>query len=435
MADPNTKQFTRELTKTVNGQLIDSSIRHAHYIASLEGQVANRTLSFLNDELIPDMKRRLERQMARYATKRPTGTWTMRQLNELTAGYVKTLQAGVLEAGEAVKSELKALAIGEAEWNRAILSGVMEPYIDWTPNLPSVNTLDKLVDSRPFQGKSVGKWFNDLAGDVQDEFVKQIKLGVAGGETPKQITSRILKSADYPARHTKTLVRTAVNHIANEASMATFAENKDVVKLWRFVATLDSRTTDICASYDNLTFNVGEGPYPPLHHQCRSKEAPVTKSWAELGLSGFGLKEISERQRAALGGPVSGKVNYPEWLKGQSLKIKQLRMGKKWGKRFHDKEVTWEDYLYRKGGPKAQFKNAPKSAKWTPNPRKADVVEKRQAILSKAAVQHRRRTAVVREHYREVRERTFQVREHYRRMAKAADRAFLRRIRKLRLGE
>jgi SPP1 gp7 family putative phage head morphogenesis protein len=46
-------------------------------------------------------------------------------------------------------------------------------------------------------------------------------------------------------------------------------------KKYRYVATLDSRTSSICAALDGREFEYGKGPMPPQHFNCRSTTVPI----------------------------------------------------------------------------------------------------------------------------------------------------------------
>ena len=50
------------------------------------------------------------------------------------------------------------------------------------------------------------------------------------------------------------LIRTEVNHFANESEMLAY-EELDIEK-YRFIATLDKATCECCAELDNKIFNV-----------------------------------------------------------------------------------------------------------------------------------------------------------------------------------
>ena len=73
------------------------------------------------------------------------------------------------------------------------------------------------------------------------------------------------------------LARTEMNHISNKGTMEAYKKSK-VVSEYEYVATLDSRTSDICASMDGRVFKLSEAQsginMPPLHPHCRSTTIP-----------------------------------------------------------------------------------------------------------------------------------------------------------------
>ena len=73
------------------------------------------------------------------------------------------------------------------------------------------------------------------------------------------------------------LARTEMNHISNKGTMEAYKKS-GVVSEYEYVATLDSRTSDICASMDGKIFKLSEAQsginMPPLHPHCRSTTIP-----------------------------------------------------------------------------------------------------------------------------------------------------------------
>ena len=68
------------------------------------------------------------------------------------------------------------------------------------------------------------------------------------------------------------LVRTELNYVQNQAALDSI---KDAgVTYYRFIATLDNRTTPLCRSKDGEVFAVDDAEpgtnMPPLHPRCRS---------------------------------------------------------------------------------------------------------------------------------------------------------------------
>lgn len=127
------------------------------------------------------------------------------------------------------------------------------------------------------------------------------------------------------------LVRTEVNHFANEAEMLSY-EELDVEK-YRYIATLDKRTCDRCGELDNKVFNVKDKKHgkncPPLHANDRCTTVAV-----------FDDDTIEGPKRIARD-PVTGKnyyidqnISYEEWKKeidnkyGKGTLEKQQKMYK-----------------------------------------------------------------------------------------------------------
>ena len=185
-------------------------------------------------------------------------------------------------------------------------------------------------------GDVVSKAFRGLAESQAQRFNVIVRTGLLTGEPTAQIARRMVGSLNFgqlakTARQqalaggelTKaadhqvlTLVRTSVQQVANAASEQVYKANQDVTQKYRYVATLDSRTSAICASLDGQEFEYGKGPQPPIHFNCRSTTVPI------VDYEGLGLtppeKVIGIGKRASAEGPVPANVTYGKWLQGQS---------------------------------------------------------------------------------------------------------------------
>ena len=119
-------------------------------------------------------------------------------------------------------------------------------------------------------------------------------------------------------------------------SIHKFEENEDVIKGVQWIATLDERTTDICAGLDAEIFPINSGPRPPAHFRCRSTVVPVLKSWKEMGIK---LKEAPEGTRTSMDGQVSRKITYGDWLKNQPKDVQNEVLGVKKAELFRTGKV------------------------------------------------------------------------------------------------
>lgn len=183
----------------------------------------------------------------------------------------------------------------------------------------SFNTIDKNLVNRLLNERWSGKnyseriWTNtDILAESVSEIVGGALLSGQGIEkTTRQIKDRFNVSKYYAER----LVRTETNHFNNEADAMAYEELG--LDKYVFVATLDSRTSEICQSMDNKVFEYKkrqEGVnFPPLHPNCRSKTRAYLGEEAE--------KELIRRAR----NPITGKnevipnMSYSNWLKNKNI--------------------------------------------------------------------------------------------------------------------
>lgn len=180
-------------------------------------------------------------------------------------------------------------------------------------------------------GQVVEKAFRGIATSQAEQFSQVVRNGLLSGETTPSIASRLIGNLQFnEARPIKgiiagggqstavannqvmALVRTSINQVANAASQQVYEANQDITKKYRYVATLDSRTSSICRALDGREFEYGRGPKPPQHFNCRSTTVPV------IDYEALGFPPPPEGKRAAAGGMVPTGTTYGEWLAKQS---------------------------------------------------------------------------------------------------------------------
>lgn len=82
----------------------------------------------------------------------------------------------------------------------------------------------------------------------------QLTANSMSGKSIQRISSELASFMNIGLYNATRLVRTEVNHFANEGEMLTY-EELDIQK-YRFIATLDKRTCKHCAKLDNQVFDV-----------------------------------------------------------------------------------------------------------------------------------------------------------------------------------
>ncbi len=177
-------------------------------------------------------------------------------------------------------------------------------------------------------GEVVTKAFRGIAVDQAERFSQVVRQGLLTGEPTPAIAKRLIGSLQF-GEEAKTvkqliaaggqatavadnqviaLVRTSINQVANTASQQVYEANQDITPRYRYVATLDTRTSAICRALDGREFEYGKGPTPPQHFNCRSTTVPVI-DYKELGFT-----PPPAGTRASADGQVPVNTTYGKWL-------------------------------------------------------------------------------------------------------------------------
>jgi SPP1 gp7 family putative phage head morphogenesis protein len=197
-------------------------------------------------------------------------------------------------------------------------------------------------------GETVEKAFRGIATRQQEGLARTIRQGVFSGESTQQIASRMIGRLEFGQRGSvrqiaqaggemtklanhqiRTIVRTSVNQVQNQASQAVYAANSKVAPKYEYVATLDSRTSPICQRLDGREFSYNKGPTPPQHFNCRSTTVPVVdfdglqKKYPELEKP----PETALDTRPSITGRVPQGTPYGNWLLQQDKKLQVKTLG------------------------------------------------------------------------------------------------------------
>lgn len=99
---------------------------------------------------------------------------------------------------------------------------------------------------------SIRIWKN--SSKLGDYLKKQMLPNIISGKSIQKISQELEQSMNIGIYNATRLIRTEVNHFANESEMLAYEELD--IKKYRFIATLDKVTCEHCAELDNKIFNV-----------------------------------------------------------------------------------------------------------------------------------------------------------------------------------
>lgn len=192
-------------------------------------------------------------------------------------------------------------------------------------------------------GEVVQKAFRGIAESQAERFGQIVRNGLLTGETTQDLASRLIGNLQFgqsgnirqialaggevtkvAAHQVTALVRTSINQVANTASQQVYEANQDITKKYRYVSTLDTRTSAICRALDGREFEYGKGPKPPQHFNCRSTTVPVI-NYEELGFDA--PPSVTKGGRASMDGPVPGNISYGQWLQDQPRAVQNEVLG------------------------------------------------------------------------------------------------------------
>lgn len=319
--------------------LMEATTRHAVFLERLKTSEVGKFAPFLKE-----MDQVLRERLSRH------------ELTELSRQRLEKLLADVdgrlLAIMERFRGELTTdlvdVAQYEAGFEARSIDEVAENFESITP---SVRQVRAAVMSNPLSvrgsggGKLLTPFLKDWSRTERETLTGIIRRGYFEGATTQQMIRELRGTAARRFndgalakvnQHASSMVRTAVQHVASTARMQTWDENSDIVVGYRFIATLDSRTSAQCRALDQQVFKHGRGPKPPLHINCRSTTV------AELDGR---FKQLSEgRTRASRDGPVDGNQSYYGWLKNQPAAFQDEAIGPTRGRLLRSGGLTAERF-------------------------------------------------------------------------------------------
>lgn len=333
---------------SLNQRILDRSVAHATFLARLQTGEANRVANLLVEGVHGPLMERLVSRLERIKERGfDTGPRTTKRLQELVRRNNELIRLAMRDAYPKVRDRMIEVGFAEADFQQLMLRESFAATVEGAPiaidfRRPSGGLLRSAVTARPMQGRLLREWWSDLELSTRRKVNGEIMQGLARGDGLTAITRQVRKGLNTSTRNAKAITKTAVTHVSTHARDETYRSNSDIIESIRYIATLDSRTTDICASLDGKEFRIGEGPRPPMHIGCRSTTSPKMKKASSLFP---GLKDLPPRTRASIDGPVTGRETYGTWLKRQEVAEQNRVLGVGRAKLFRDGRVPIERFV------------------------------------------------------------------------------------------
>lgn len=176
----------------------------------------------------------------------------------------------------------------------------------------NTNTLNLMLANKWIDNKNYSQRIWNNTEKLGRYLKTNLTADIITGKSVQKISKNLSEYMNVGTYNATRLVRTEVNHFANESEALAYEECE--IEKYQFIATLDNRTCDKCASLDNRVFNVKDRKtgvnYPPMHANDRC----TTVAYFD--------DDTKEKLKRRARNPVTGRtyiinddISYNEWRK------------------------------------------------------------------------------------------------------------------------
>lgn len=271
--EDTTKEINKSLEKTFKGYARRNEITEAEATEYLSNAQRLDHIEYLENELLIATEEEKKRLIPQY--------------NAIATNY-RLSRLETLKSDLVVK--LNRLAMAEVFINadnyKKVAKNLDKKIITYTAKTLEVdgmsginsNVIDEIVNAR-WYGKNYSErvWSNrDKLEQVLNE---QIKQGIAKGTSIRYLSKDLSETMDvgmYPAVR---LIRTETAFVHGQITLEEYKQMG--VEEYRYIATLDKRTSKICRELDYKIYKVKDAKvgknFPPMHPNCRSTTVPASE--------------------------------------------------------------------------------------------------------------------------------------------------------------
>lgn len=228
------------MAKSVNEIIAEEIVaQHVDLLRAAAGVYGDvRTiLESLEDDLVARLTRALDRGLS--ATR----------LRTLLAEASARITAGYREVADLLDGI--AFEIGGIEAATMMATTNAAAGVSLIPRVLPPSLIRTIGRDTLLQGAASRLWWARQSADLQWRFAREMRMGIAAGETGAELVRRVRGGAGRPGimaasrRDAEALVRSSVNAWANNSRLAFFRAHANVYKAVQQKSTLDARTTDI----------------------------------------------------------------------------------------------------------------------------------------------------------------------------------------------
>lgn len=223
-----------------------------------------------------------------------------KQIDGLINNLYKNEKAAVNKALEKISGD---------SYYRSVFEIQKQTGLGFSFNKFDKKLLDRIVNSK-WSGTNYSKRIWKRTQELADTLKSEMLQGFMCGKTYKEITKVVTDNFSASAFNARRLVRTEGCFVSNECQRQSYEECG--VERYIFVATLDLRTSEVCAGLDGKVFRTDEAVpgknMPPMHPWCRSTTIAYVDDETLAG-----MKRRARNPATGKNEIVPANMTYDEW--------------------------------------------------------------------------------------------------------------------------
>lgn len=265
----------------------------------------------------------------------------MKRLDDIDKSINRLINAVASKERDAIDKTMRK--VYESSYHHAVYEAARMSGLDLQTGPIDEGALETILKKK-WSGQNYSERVWNNTQKVADALKEELMIGALTGKTEKEMTDSINEQFLSGRNKARRLVRTESSYIHNEAH---FQAYKDYgIEEYRFVATLDLRTSQICRERDGSVYRVNDKKIgvnaPPMHPWCRSTTIMNLDDETMHNLERFARDPVTgERMK------VPADETYKEWYQRMVEKhgAEAINTAGKSTKNYSSDKVQYQNYI------------------------------------------------------------------------------------------
>lgn len=265
----------------------------------------------------------------------------MKRLDDIDKSINRLINAVASKERDAIDKTMRK--VYESSYHHAVYEAARMSGLDLQTGPIDEGALETILKKK-WSGQNYSERVWNNTQKVADAIKEELMIGALTGKTEKEMTDSINEQFLSGRNNARRLVRTESSYIHNEAH---FQAYKDYgIEEYRFVATLDLRTSQICRERDGSVYRVNDKKIgvnaPPMHPWCRSTTIMNLDDETMHNLERFARDPVTgERMK------VPADETYKEWYQRMVEKhgAEAINTAGKLTKNYSSDKVQYQNYI------------------------------------------------------------------------------------------